>query len=85
MHMHANLVRALAFAGAAAIVGGSIVGLDSYSNAKYQRVYAAATQGHPAAAVRVAIDPATVEVVASRLPRTRTAVHVDESAPRPQS
>ena len=79
-------IRVLAAAGAVAIVAGAILSLGSYSNAKYEFAAAAAQRPYAAESVQLAIEPARIDVVATRLARTRTAVQVHEvSVPRPQS
>jgi hypothetical protein len=79
-------IRVLAAAGAVAIVAGAMLGLGSYSNAKYGIAAAAAQHPYAAESVQLAIEPSRVDVVATRLARARTAVHVQEtSVPRPQS
>jgi hypothetical protein len=85
MNLHAITLRTAGIAGAIAVVAGSIFALGSYSDAKYERALAAARQLEAQAPIRVAIEPARIEVVGTRHAPTRTAAHVDESAPRPQS
>jgi hypothetical protein len=86
MQRNVMKIRMLAAAGAVAIVAGVMLGFGSYSNAKFAVASAAAQPPYAAESVQVAIDPSRIDVVAIRLPRTRTAVHVQEaSVPRPQS
>lgn len=80
------IVRTLAAASAVAIVGGSILGFGSYSNAKFELAAASAAPTYSGDMVRVAIQPSRIDVTGTRLAPTRTAAHVDEAgAPRPQS
>ena len=86
MQRNVMKIRMLAAAGAVAIVAGAILSLGNYSNAKYGIAAAAAQHPYAAESVQLAIEPARIDVVATRLARTRTAVHVQEvSVPRPQS
>lgn len=85
MQRNVMKIRMLAAAGAVAIVAGAIVSLGSYSNAKFA-IAAAAAQAYAAESLQLAIQPSRVDVVGTRLARTRTAAHVQEaSVPRPQS
>ena len=86
MERNLVIVRSLAAAAAVAIVGGSIIGLGSYSNAKFELVAASAAPSYAQDMERIAIQPSRIDVVALRLAPTRTAAHVDEAqVPRPQS
>ena len=86
MQRNVMKIRMLAAAGAVAIVAVAMLGLANYSDAKFELAAAAIQQPYAAESVHLAIDPSRIDVVATRLPRTRTAVHVQEaSAPRPQS
>lgn len=86
MQRNLVIVRSLAAAAAVAVVGGSILGLGSYSNAKFDRVAASVAPLFAGDMQRIAIQPSRVDVIALRQAPTRTAAHVDEAqAPRPQS
>ena len=85
MNLYAITLRTAGIAGAIAVVAGSIYALDRSSDANYRQALAAAGQAEAQATMRVAIDQARIDVVGTRLSTTRTAAHVDESTPRPQS
>lgn len=86
MQRNVIMIRMLAAAGAVAIVAGAMLALSGYSNAKYEIAAAAAQHPYAAESVQLAIEPARIDVVVSRLARTRAVVHVQEvSVPRPQS
>ena len=85
MQRNVMKIRMLAAAGAVAIVAGAMLGFGSYSTAKFESAVAA-QQPYAVESVQLAIEPSRIDVVATRLPRTRTAVHVQEApVPRPQS
>jgi hypothetical protein len=86
MQRNVMKVRMLAAAGAVAIVIGSIAGLGNYSSVKFATAAATAQQPYATESVQLAIQPSRIDVVGTRLARTRTAAHVQEAAaPRPQS
>jgi len=86
MQRNVMKIRMLAAAAAVAIVSGAMLSLGSYSNAKFAIAAAAAQQPHAAEAVQLAIQPSRIDVVATRVARTRTAAQLQEAAvPRPQS
>ena len=86
MKRNAMKIRMLAAAGAVAIVAGAMLGLASYSNAKYEIAAEAVHRPYASDSVQLAVEPARIDVVTTRVAGTRTAAQLQEaSAIRPQS
>ena len=85
MKRNASMIRLLAASSAVAIVAGAMLTLGNYSDAKFELAAAAAQRPYAAESVWLAIEPSRVDVVATRVARTRTAGQLDPPALRPQS
>ena len=85
MKRNASMIRLLAALSAVAIVAGAMLTLASYSDAKFGLAAAAAQRPYAAESMQLAIEPSRVNVVATRVARTRTAGTLASPAQRPQS
>lgn len=85
MDRNAKKLHLIAAAAAVAIVAGSFVGLNQYSNAKYATAFAGAHAPSTGDTIRLAIEPSSIEVVARPVTRTRTAQEDTIAAPRERS
>ncbi len=84
MQRNVRMIRILAAAGAVAIVGGAMLVLGSYSNAKFEIAYAGSQPPYATEPVQVAIEPSRIDVVTTRVARTEAHVH-EVAVRRPQS